>query len=647
AVPVAFSLRNDTDAEISYSLEITPTENTTISFDAGLSGNLQAGNSQNLDGTYSVDYGAVHVEREMNPDEKVLTQAEWLLTIEGKTIALHSGLIPREPITLSSGPAYPSVSPCEKKTIGVGIRNNMDKQVEGEVRIKYPTEFEDTSRTIPFKLDSSEESELDVKITGSATASTVVLDISVLLSLAGEMALVNERSLSVGVLGSAGAYAHRSLDNHYVVENESLRLLIKDTPPHVVRTIENKTLGEYYQGWALLPSLGYPFPSGGNEWERKRFDVRLVNEADFAAIELEAESIERPGVLFTITYKVYPGRGYIEIATCLKNAGSTVYENLGVRVGGWMSYMASSLYVPVRGDVYRLTSAEWTGGGRQLSKKPETFHESWCASKSYSGRLMGYIWDSDDLVEVHPRRQYGIPTVEYKLPDLNPGDSTTKTILHMVVNQSEWSKVRALWSRLSGSPIDSVDPPSLRSDLEAEIVPVSFDGIRKGLSPVLVDRSRTNKYELRIRVIHDTTISGSVIARMPEGVLVDGKSQLTVDIEEISIDKPFTLPIDISAGEDEGWLRRHGELEIRFPSRIEIRPFAAILFDSSHQIERSVETFDKMKLHTLESGGVRIAASPEYVGSLVRFGYSDEDSMFRDTGCLRGTMGRIRIRVEA
>jgi hypothetical protein len=112
---------------------------------------------------------------------------------------------------------------------------------------------------------------------------------------------------------------------------------------------------------------------------------------------------------------------------------------------------------------------------------------------------------------------------------------------------------------------------------------------------------------------------------------MNGKSNLDLDLEEISIDKPFTFPIDISAKKGEEWLRRHGELEIRFPSRIETMPFVAILYDSTHKTDRSTEAIGNTTLHTLESGGVRIAASAEYVGSLVRFGYADEASLFRDT----------------
>ncbi|UCE10680.1 MAG: GNAT family N-acetyltransferase, partial [Candidatus Thorarchaeota archaeon] len=312
-VPVEFSLTNGTNQVMSYSLEIIPTDNTVVDFDRKQSGELHPGESQNVEGTYSIDYGAIPIDREMNPDEKVHTQAEWLLTLDGKTIALYSGLIPKEPITLSSGPAYPYVSPGEKKTVGLGLQNNTDQPVQGEVVIKFPSELDYKYRTISFELDSSEESEIDIEITGSLESSVVVLDISVSLDIQGNLVLVNARSLSVGVIGPAGAYAHRSLDNHYVVENENLRLTIRDQPPHVFRTIENKILGEYYGGWGLIPYLGYPLPSGGNEWERKKFDVRLVNDSDFAAIELEAESVERPGVIFTISYGVYPGRDYIEI----------------------------------------------------------------------------------------------------------------------------------------------------------------------------------------------------------------------------------------------------------------------------------------------------------------------------------------------
>ena len=60
-------------------------------------------------------------------------------------------------------------------------------------------------------------------------------------------------------------------------------------------------------------------------------------------------------------------------------------------------------------------------------------------------------------------------------------------------------------------------------------------------------------------------------------------------------------------------------------------PLTAIIFDSEAEVARTVETIESLNLHSTVVSGIRMAVSPDYGASLVRFGPVDEPSIFYDT----------------
>ena len=82
--------------------------------------------------------------------------------------------------------------------------------------------------------------------------------------------------------------------------------------------------------------MGMPFPRGGSEWERKRFEITMNTTHDYAEVQFKGESEERPGLFLTNTYRIYKGREDLEIITKLENTSTATYENLGLKIGGWM-----------------------------------------------------------------------------------------------------------------------------------------------------------------------------------------------------------------------------------------------------------------------------------------------------------------------
>jgi len=170
-----------------------------------------------------------------------------------------------------------------------------------------------------------------------------------------------------------------------------------------------------------------------------------------------------------------------------------------------------------------------------------------------------------------------------------------------------------------------------RSDLEFEIVPNKSGVQKRKISPIFVDAAIENEMEFRLRVVHENPVTADCTLRMPEGLLVNGKDELSFSIEEVSIGKPFHLPIKIVVKDAKSWFVRGGEVVLHFQARNVRQTLEAVVYDSSltPEVVNSVE--DNSELLTTTIGDYSMSVSPQNVGGLVRYGKIGDPSMFFDT----------------
>ena len=631
--PVELVISNRDDKDLMCSVQVAPTEGFSVALQNKISDNVAAGDKAILKAIYSIGAGAEPLDRDTNPDEKAKTQAEWTLRIGEKSIHMFSGLVSREAIAVSSGPHHPSISPGESARFAISFRNNSEQAVKGVATFASPDTHKLSVSEHSFSLNPNEATEVYLEFsTTSEDENTIVpIEISVSAEEEGRLALLAKKPLDIPVIGPAGALVYRGLNEELVLETETLRVTMARNPPMMIKRIGNKITGKFERVWWFLPMPGYPFPSEGGEWTNKKFDVQVRNLEDRAEIQLEADSIDRPGLRMTVIYRVYPGREYLEAVVRFTNVGTTKQTNLGLMLGLWMDYHGARLFVPVNGSIHSLDSVEWTGD-RQLPKSPKYYHESWAAKQDYDGvSILGAIWDPEFLDEVTPTRRWSMTRTEYRLPDLEVGQSIEKTPLRIVMSQGGWENVRRLWAQLCGKSAELKGPVELRSDLEVELVPASSKTRQRNGAPILVDRARTNKMELRVRVIHEDAIKSEIMLRMPEGLLVNGKRNLEFNVEALSIDSPFTVPVTITVDDDKGWLRRNGEVELKFQSRIARIPFTALVYNSKVPTKRDTANEQNRVLHSFTLGEYQMAVSPDYCANLVRLGEAGKPSVFYDT----------------
>ncbi|MFW9843503.1 MAG: GNAT family N-acetyltransferase [Candidatus Thorarchaeota archaeon] len=628
-------ITNSSDIDYHYSVNVQPVRDVSIEFEGEFSGTLSPNDEVSLQGIISIEPRAIPLDKETNVSEKAKTQGEFTISLGTNEITLYSGVIPTEALAVSTGPMYPCIAPGEVTTIGIGLHNNSQEEVIGEVVLHFPARVDQESETIPFQLDTKKAIELPVKIETTEADDNTVLPIKVTVFVNQESTKVAlmEKTLNIPVIGASGAVVYEGLSEHYILETESLRAGIRKNPSMAFSYFEYKPLNEAFTGWGVLPDIGYPFSGEGSEWYKTEFKVDLRSSKKTAEIELTAESEERPGLRYTIIHRVYRGLDLVDSIVKLENTGSEVISNLGIQTHGWYRILPDQMHVPLRNEIVTLNSVEWDGR-RQLPHSPKEYHETWLAtSKQSNGLQFGWLWNPEFIEDVVLRRTNSVPVFEYKLPDLKPNDAVEFTPCRFIMTQGNWEKIRDIWTRINGvsesTEINERTTP--RSDLEIEVVRKTSKRGSGKISPIFIDSSVENEMELRVRVVHENPITADCSLQMPKGLLANGHDSLTFKIEEMSIDKPFHLPLKITAPSTNSWFAQDGELILKFPARIVREPVEAVIFDSSLSPMRVNSVENEKQLMTTTIGDYAIAVSPENVGSLVRYGKVGEPSMFYDT----------------
>jgi len=632
-VPVELRISNKGNQELTYTIQVAPAEGFSVDLQGVTSGNISVGESVVLEATYSISVGTEPLDREVNPDEQVKTQATWTLGIGENTMRMFSGLVSKDAIVIASGPNYPSISPGESARFAISLRNNSEQSVKGIATFNSLDGHELSKTEHSFSLNPNEATEVGLEFSTTYEDENIIVPIEISVSVEEEsqLILLARKPLDIPVIGPVGALAYRGLDETVLLETERFRITMSRNPPMMMRYIENKITGMSEKVWWFLPMPGYPFPSEGGEWGHKKFDLQVRNFKDRAEIQLEAESVDRPGLRMTIIYRAHPGREYMETMVRLANVGTTKQTDLGLMMGLWMDYLGGLLHVPVKGDIYCLDSVEWTGQ-RQLPKSPKYYHESWAAQLDHDGvSILGTIWNTEHLEEVTPTRIWSTTRTEYRLPDLEVGQSIEIIPLRLVVTQGSWKNVRRLWAQLNSKSAELKGHIEVRSDLEVELIHTSSKTRQRKGAPIIVDRAIENKMQLRVSVIHEDAIKSEIVLKMPEGLLANSKRKLEFNVESLSVDSPFIVPITITVDDDKDWLRRNGEVELKFQSRIARIPLTALVYDSKVPTKRDTTTEQNRVLHSLTLGEYQMAVSPDYCANLVRLGKEGKPSVFYDT----------------
>jgi GNAT superfamily N-acetyltransferase len=631
-VPIEIKIENGFDEDLPYSIEVKPEKDLDVRLDGSTTGKLPAGESMRATGQYAILKATRSIDRETNADEKVPTQAEWCFKLGEKAISLFNGLIPSKAVAVTLGPRYPSLSPFGKEEIGFGVRNNTTEEIKGKIVLTPPEGVRVSPQNISLKLKPSDvlEESLSISIE-SDIGSLLSIDFALDLEDNGSLVRVSSKKFNIPVLGMKGAVAYMSLDDLIILETEDIRAIMNPRPALGFLGFDYKPLKRYFGGWNVLGvETGYPFPGEGGEWNRLAPMVEIENHGDFADVRLTAEFEERTGLHQAVTYRIHSGSNLIETISKLENVGTSKIANLGLRCVGWFGGVFDRGFVPLRGEIFCLDSVDWSGY-RQLPKPAKEYHESWVAMHRHQERyLVGYIWDAEHAKDSRILRGWDVSRVEYRLPDLNPGETITKNVLRMYIGDGDWRKVRSLYRRLNGITEPVTEIVDIRSDLEVEITPKTSKQLRKYPSPIIVDKSKKNEHELRLRLIHETPIEAEIQLKLPDGLLVDGKTELQIRVDEVGLDKPFSYPLKITTSGD-SWFRKNGEIEIRFKSRIFRKSLTAVVFDSSLKVDRNVTEVEGVHLHSLNTGGYSIASCPEHCGSLVRFGVEGAPSVLYDT----------------
>ncbi len=650
-VPVRIRLFNGTGRKLNYSIEVDAEGHLKVDPVTPDAGEIAAGEETVLPTRYRVERNATHYDTD-KPYYRVKTQAHWSITLGQHPVDLYAGVVPQDALSVSYAPPHVTAAPGQTVHVAMVLRNNTPDDIRGRVLLRE-RDSRESARVSPemgvFEIPERGISALDINVstTPEDANSAVVLTAVIEVESGGEIVAVKEVPLSIAVLGTAGAVAYHHLNKTTVLETETYRIVFAEGHEPAMRCIVFKPSGELLECWySLLP--GYPFPAEGGEWTNREFDCAVANHGNNAEVVYTAKSRERPGLVLTVRFRAHAGDGQLEVIAGLANEGKSRIVDLGMKAMGWLESRRPIMYVPLRGSIYRLASIEWSGG-RYLPEQPDEYHEEWSACVDPdSGTVIGTIWQRKEAVKVQPRRGRILPDIEYRYPDLGPGESLERVFLRFVIGNGDWRVVRSVWATLNATGGPMVDVQQVRDDLEMEFVPVpedeSFSGKHRegrqrarplgGRPPViLLDAAGPNTLEMVIQVVHRIPVTGTGKLVAPEGVLINGSREYDFEIESLSIEEPHRarLTLKVTDDHDRDWLRTGGEIHLHLSDRIVKIPLTAVICDSSVPLTEKKTEYEKATLYTSTAAGYGLSVCPEQVGSLVRYETPDGVGHFYDT----------------
>ena len=114
---------------------------------------------------------------------------------------------------------YPCIAPGEVTTIGLGLQNNSQDQIHGEVVLHFPAVTDHEDERIDFQLDTKKAIELPVKIETTEADDNTVLPIKVTVFVNQESTkiVLLEKTLNIPVIGLSGAVVYEGLGDHYIL----------------------------------------------------------------------------------------------------------------------------------------------------------------------------------------------------------------------------------------------------------------------------------------------------------------------------------------------------------------------------------------------------------------------------------------------
>ncbi len=627
---ITVTIRNDTGGPLEYDVNVGEAESLDVRFDGPYHALVPDGETVVLGGSYEIPTGIRPLDRTLDDEVKTPCQAHWNITLNGKGIDLHVGILPRQGIDIEMYPPRPVLNPGVMSTVTLRLRNNLPYTTAGTIDLVPLNDVEVTGDPLDFKLAHGESSAIQVGImTGQSCRSRVVsVEMSAMVGVDGVSRPAMKKTLILPVIAMTGAAAYTALDGLIILENEIFRVEISSRPPMCVVSAEYKSVNYFVRGWGLLPSMGYPFESEHGDLSRQHLDVKLTNTAEYAEVRLSGPSTVKEGIWVTVMYRSYPGRPDLEVVVRPENRSTRTIENIGVELGMWMDFSGRSLYLPLRGHVYCLDGPEEIGRLR-TPRKPEYYHEEWAAAVRGDGTVLGVIWDPDAVVEIHPTRRSGPSRVEFQLRDLGPGESVEKSLLRLVFSKGDWQDVRRLWAGLKGMRHGLAKSIIPRHDTEAEILHPSSPPADIMPAVTVVDRNRKSRMELRVRSADGARSIAKIRVNAPHGVLVNGKTTAEFYAERLSIDEPFTAPVDITV-KGEGGYFDGGEIEVSLPSRQRRFRFTVVGGDSDG-VQRETTVAGEKRLFTVRAGGFEMGVSPDYAASMVRLGPVGGPNVFYDT----------------
>lgn len=512
------------------------------------------------------------------------------VVVDGESMSLKTGVRAKYAVELGRAPLFASVTPGSSRRIQIALRNQLDKPIEGNLRLLAPSGIELKPDRKAVKLEANGTAGFEVDVMANERGAHVVRPILEMRQKKAKMLLPSRRFpiASAGLGDVVGAL----YDDRLLIQNDFLKLWGKPLKGWMALCHAQK---ERPVAWLWIDQLGEPFSS---EFRKLPYSVSIEeldgaktvvmrNKSEaFPGIELEKRITVSTGPLIKFDYRVH-------------NL-SPKKKAIKLMVGNYVSESKFRMSIPLKEGLLNVHPTDFPDWRMDVPHEPENFAETWSAFECDDGSVLGLIWKDAAKVDFGGR---SMPVLTFDLGAIPALATKAVEPFHIYVGDGNAGTVRRHWVRLMGHECDE-ELPVVDSvvRLEAEECPIFVD-------------QHINEVPLKLSHLRNAKAEGT-ITLSSRGVSAKPK---TLRFKDISIKNPFESSVKLNARGQTRVLPLEATIETQVSSHKKTLPiFYAKSRSPASQVEvKSLPKVAGKRVVGIDNGEFSFSMSPDFAGSIL------------------------------
>ncbi|MHA1861007.1 MAG: hypothetical protein ACTSVM_01750, partial [Candidatus Ranarchaeia archaeon] len=434
----------------------------------------------------------------------------------------------------------------------------------------------------------------------------------------------DERPIRVHGLGAL--FANYEDVETLLMENETLRILLRLDRNASIKGIDNLTHGIRYVNRAFIDAIGPPFSPNLLHYVKPK--TKILQKDVLIAVEVESTPPNRAELIITKQYLLPRGASTIQVQYKITNTSNDPVSSFQLRTEINPSMLVNKATIPhLLGNLsFNIVRYHLPVNRYDIPCEEKDLMEQWIAYESTDfNQLVGYIWSKNNFLKLafNGPGSYEGDRLYFNVPQIPPLSTVTLDPIYLYTGPGDWREIRHRWTKLVcheprgeyGNP----DPQTF------DLVIASFEP-----SPTIIESPTRTQLGVSLTNRRTINLTGQLTIRF-DPPIANNKGGFLV--KEINQQNLFQDTIDLRLPKDKFNMIYTGHLH--FSSNIfnhDFEDYLVVLGGEGEVKISELETEDrKQSCWQIDNGRLRLLVAPDYTGSLVRLETKKNDSVL-ETG---------------